>query len=95
MGKLDHMVQIAVSVILNHSASPIIINKQYHLCEKQLCKCSLVHFFADTTPLRRGITSSRVSWRTQKNDDEVFFLLFILNALSNALTPGNWPIPDK
>ena len=42
MEKLDHMVQIAVSVILN---------KQYHLCEKQLCKCSLVHFFADTATI--------------------------------------------
>ena len=49
-----------------------------------------VHFFADTAPLRREITSSRVFWRTQKND-EVFFLLFILNAVSNTLTPGIRP----
>ena len=43
------MVQIAVNVILDHS---IIINKQYYLCEKQLCTYSLLHFFADTAPLR-------------------------------------------
>ena len=35
------MVQIAVNVILDHS---IIINKQYYLCEKQLCTYSLLHF---------------------------------------------------
>ena len=86
------MVQIAVNVILDHS---IIINKQYYLCEKQLCTYSLLHFFADTAPLRREIAFSRVFWRTRKNDDEVFFLLFILNAVSNALTPGNSPRPDK
>ena len=51
------MVQIAVNVILDHS---IIINKQYYLCEKQLCTYSLLHFFADTAPLRREIASSRV-----------------------------------
>ena len=92
MRKLDHVVQIAGNVILNHS---IVINKQYHLGEKQLCTHSLVHFFADTAPLRREIAPSRVFWRTQKNDDEVFFLLFILNAVSNALTPGNSLRPNK
>ena len=66
------MVQIAVNVILDHS---IIINKQYYLCEKQLCTYSLLHFFGDTAPLRREIAFSRVFWTTQKNDDEVFFLL--------------------
>ena len=91
MRKLDHVVQIAGNVILNHS---IVINKQY-LGEKQLCTHSLVHFFADTAPLRREIAPSRVFWRTQKNDDEVFFLLFILNAVSNALTPGNSLRPNK
>ena len=84
------MVQIAVNVILDHS---IIINKQYYLCEKQLCTYSLLH--ADTAPLRREIASSRVFWTTQKNDDEVFFLLFILNAVSNTSTSGNSPRPDK
>ena len=47
MEKLDHVVQIAVSVILNHSASlhySCIINKQYHLCEKQLCTYSFSTF---------------------------------------------------
>ena len=86
------MVQIAVNVILDHS---IIINKQYYLCEKQLCTYSLLHFFAHTAPLRREIASSRVFWTTQKNDDEVFFLLFILNAVSNTSTSGNSPRPDK
>ena len=95
MGKLDHMVQIAVNVILNQS---ITINKQYHLREKQLCTYSLVHFFADTAPLRREIACFHVLWRTQtRNDDEAFFLLFILNAVSNtfSLTPGNSPTPNK